>query len=119
MESISPSIAGQSTPLELIRVFGSRQHGVVARWQLLQAGVDEDVIERLLDGERLLRVQWGVYGVGHRPLGARSREMAVVLLAGKRGALAWHSSAAMWAMTRPWRGPVHAIGPSRARARGL
>jgi very-short-patch-repair endonuclease len=36
--------------------------------------------------------------------------MAVVLLAGPAGALARESSAGLWLMTRPWRGPVHAIG---------
>jgi very-short-patch-repair endonuclease len=36
--------------------------------------------------------------------------MAVVLLAGPRGLLAWQSSAGLWSMTRPWRGPVHVLG---------
>ncbi len=39
----------------------------------------------------------------------------MVLLAGPTGALARESSAGLWGMTRPWRGPVQAIGPkSRA-----
>ena len=82
----------------------------MARWQLVEAGLEDWEVQGLVRAERLVRVQWGVYGVGHRPRGPRSREMAVVLLAGKRGALAWQSSAALWAMTRPWHGPVHALG---------
>jgi len=58
---------------------------------------------------RLLPLYRGVYAVGHRPVGPRSREMAVVLLAGRAGALGLHSGAALWEIRR-WRGPVHAIG---------
>ena len=34
--------------------------------------------------------------------------MAVALLA--NGPVAWHSAAGLWAITRPWHGPVHALG---------
>ena len=51
------------------------------------------VIEHMVAAGRLLPLYRGVYAVGHRPVGPRSREMAVVLLAGDTGALARQSSA--------------------------
>jgi hypothetical protein len=85
------------------------QHGVVARRQLLRV-LDEAVVDNLVDTRKLVPLHRGIYGAGHRPVGPRSREMAVALLAGERGALAWQSAAALWSMTRPWRGLVHALG---------
>ncbi|HET9039356.1 MAG TPA: type IV toxin-antitoxin system AbiEi family antitoxin domain-containing protein [Gemmatimonadales bacterium] len=95
------------------------QHGIVARRQLLRAGLTESAIEHMLAAERLIPLYRGVYAVGHRPAGPRSRDMAVVLLAGDTGALAWQSSAGLWAMTRPWHGPVHAIGPKSLSGPGF
>ncbi|HEU5063273.1 MAG TPA: type IV toxin-antitoxin system AbiEi family antitoxin domain-containing protein [Solirubrobacterales bacterium] len=43
-----------------------RQHGVVARHQLLDLGLGEDAIERRLALGRLHRLLPGVYVVGHR-----------------------------------------------------
>ena len=85
------------------------QHGVVARRQLLRAGLSRRAVDHLIGRGSLLPLYRGVYAVGHRPVGVRSREMAVVLMGGVR-ALAWQSALAMWAMTRPWLGPVHALG---------
>ncbi len=94
------------------------QHGVVARSQLLRAGLSRRAIDHMLEAGRLVPLHRGVYAVGHRPVGPRSREMAVVLLAGRRGALSLYSSAGLWAMTRPWHGPVHAVGPKSRRGNG-
>jgi very-short-patch-repair endonuclease len=87
----------------------SPQHGVVARRPLLRAGLTRDEIDHLVAAGSLLPLYRGVYAVGHRPVGVRSREMAVVLMAGVR-ALARQSAQALWAMGRPWHGPVHAVG---------
>ena len=85
------------------------QHGVVARWQL-RKHLSRDEVDHLLNARKLRSLHRAVYAVGYRPVGPRSREMAVVLLAGETGALAWQSSAGLWAITRPWHGPVHALG---------
>jgi hypothetical protein len=94
------------------------QHGVVARWQL-RARLSRDEVDHLLDARKLCSLYRGVYAVGYRPVGPRSREMAVVLLAGRGGALAWHSSAALWKMRRPWHGPVHALGSKSRKGPGF
>ena len=104
------AISGQLAPHAADRRRSrARQHGVVARWQLVQAGLAEPVIDNLVDTRKLISLHRGIYAAGYRPVGPRSREMAVVLLAGRRGALAGESSAGLWCMTRPWRGPVHAL----------
>ena len=112
MGTVDPAIACERSPLAVAGRIAGPQHGVVARRQLLRAGLKRRAIDHLLAADRLILLYRGVYAVGHRPVGPRSREMAVALLA--RGPVGRHSSAALWSMTRPWHGPVHAIG-SKAR----
>jgi very-short-patch-repair endonuclease len=118
VETFDRPIARKVTPLAVAARIAAPQHGVVARWQLLRAGLSRDQVDHLVGSERLLRLHRGVYAVGHRPVGPRSRDMAVVLLAGRHGALSRHSAAGLWAMTWPWHGPVHAIGPKPRRGDG-
>jgi very-short-patch-repair endonuclease len=84
------------------------QHGVVARHQLLRAGLKRRAVDHLVAAGILILLYRGVYAVGHRPVGPRSREMAVALLA--RGPVSLHSAAGLWAIRRQWHGPVHALG---------
>ncbi len=94
-----------------------RQHGVVARRQLLEAGVASHVIDRRLRAGRLRRVHQGVYQVG--PVTApRAREMAAVLACGPSAVLSHGSAAALWRLT-PERdaGPVEVITRAGARSR--
>ena len=116
METVDPARAGLRSPLEVAARIASRQHGVASRRQLLRAGLTESAIEHRLAAGSLLPLYRGVYAVGHRPVGPRSREMAVALLA--RGPIARPSAAALWAMTRPWHGPVHAIGAKPRKGEG-
>ena len=119
MESIDRPIARKVTPLAVAAAIASPQHGVVARRQLLGAGLKRRAVDHLIAAGTLLPLYRGVYAVGHRPVGPRSRDMAVVLLAGPTGALARESSAGLWAMTRPWRGPIHALGPKSRSGPGF
>jgi very-short-patch-repair endonuclease len=119
VESIDRPIARKVTPLGVAAAIAGPQHGVVARRQLLRAGLSRDQVDHLVAAGGLILLYRGVYAVGHRPAGPRSREMAVVLLAGPTGALAWQSSAGLWAVTRPWHGPVHALGPKSRSGPGF
>jgi hypothetical protein len=119
VESIDSDIRRKVTPLGIAAAIAAPQHGVVARRQQLRAGLSRDVVDRMARGGKLILLYRGVYAVGHRPVGPRSREMAVVLLAGARGALGRESSAALWAMMRAWRGPVQAIGQKSRRGPGF
>ena len=70
-----------------------RQHGVIARWQLLELGFTAKAIEHRLAVGRLHRVHRGVYAVGRPDLTRKGLWMAAVLACGP-GALLSHKSAA-------------------------
>jgi very-short-patch-repair endonuclease len=70
-----------------------RQHGVVARWQLLNLGLGARAIEHRLARGRLHSVARGVYAVGRADLGQKGRWMAAILYCGE-GAVLSHGSAA-------------------------
>jgi very-short-patch-repair endonuclease len=68
---------------------------VVARWQLLDAGVTRHEIAARLASSRLNELHRGVYLVG-AVLGAHSREMAALLACGQRSVLSHRSAASLW-----------------------
>jgi predicted transcriptional regulator of viral defense system len=76
-----------------IASLAARQHGVIARFQLLKMGLHRREVGYRLDVGRLHRIHRGVYAVGHAVLTADGRYMAAVL-AGGPGAVASHQSAA-------------------------
>jgi hypothetical protein len=77
-----------------------RQHGVVARAQLLAMGMGPRAVDHRLARGRLHLVHRGVYAVGHRLLSAEARWMAAVLVGGPGAALS-HRPAATRLALRP------------------
>lgn len=73
-----------------------RQHGVVARWQLLELGFSDEAIDHRIRRGRLHRVHAGVYAVGRPELTRHGRWMAAVLACGEGAALSHASAAALW-----------------------
>lgn len=72
-----------------------RQHGVVTRAQLLEAGLAADQVDRRLSGQRLRLLHRGVYLAG--PLVAPlTREMSAVLACGYGAVVSHASAAAIW-----------------------
>ena len=91
----------------------ARQHGVVARWQLLGMGLTSDAVRHLLRTERAHPLSRGVYAVGWRQHSDHERWMAAVLACGP-GAILSHGSAA-----RLWRiGDERALGIEVSTASG-
>jgi very-short-patch-repair endonuclease/predicted transcriptional regulator of viral defense system len=84
------SIAGQVWGL--VRA----QHGVVARWQLLELGMSAPAIRHRLSTARLHRIERGVYAVGRPTVTRRGRWMAAVLGGGPGAVLSHGSAAALW-----------------------
>lgn len=70
----------------------ARQHGLVSRRQLLQAGLAASTIADWVVATRLHPIHRGVYAVGHRRLDRDGRWMAAVLACGSGAALS-HGSA--------------------------
>ena len=80
----------------MIARLADRQHGAVARRQLLAAGMQRGAIDRRVASGRLRRVYRGVYVVG--PLTREGRWMAAVLAAGSDAVLSHLSAAALWGL---------------------
>ena len=75
-----------------------RQHGVVARDQLVAIGVDRNRIRRRLEQGRLHSVHRGVYAVGHRRLTRQGRRMAAVLACRPEAVLSHRTAGALWGL---------------------
>jgi very-short-patch-repair endonuclease len=75
-----------------------RQHGVVARWQLLERGWTEEEVRWRIHSGRLHRLHAGVYAVGHDLIPQRGWWMAAVLASAPDALLSHHSAAALWGL---------------------
>ena len=83
---------------ELIAWFTSRQHGVVARWQLVDAEVSRHLIDDLVRRGELIAVNRGVFRIRGAPVTREMRWHAAVLAAGSEGALSRRAAAALHAL---------------------
>jgi very-short-patch-repair endonuclease len=80
----------------VIGELAERQHGLVARRQLLDRGIARGAIEARVDRGQLHAMHRGVYAVGYRRLSVQSRWMAAVLAAGPDAALSRRSAGQLW-----------------------
>ena len=101
---------------QVIGGLAGRQHGVVARRQLLVLGLGRDQIARRLRLGRLIRLDAGVYAVGHSALTRRGRWMAAVLGCGPDAVLSHFSAAALWEIGSG-RELTHVTAPRRGQSR--
>jgi very-short-patch-repair endonuclease len=85
-----------SHPDRVIAELASAQHGVVARRQLLEAGIGREAIQFRIGRSRLFPLSAGVYAVGHVRVARCSLWMAAVLASGPRAVLSHRSAAALW-----------------------
>jgi very-short-patch-repair endonuclease len=90
-----------------------RQHGVIARRQLLDAGWSASRIDREVRTGRLHRVHAGVYAVGHRSATDAARWMAATLATD--GVLSHHSAAALHGLPISDNGLTRVTVTGRAR----
>ena len=103
----------------VIARLAARQHGVVARWQLLDAGVTPQQIKVRLRSGRLHKVHRGVYLVGHSVPPVLAMEQAALLLCSDPVALSDRSAANLWnLLPYPATAPVCVtVPPERSVAR--
>jgi very-short-patch-repair endonuclease len=94
-----------------------RQHGVVARRQLLEDGWSEDELDWRLRTGRLNRIQAGVYSLGPRQLLSRHGRWTAAVLAGGPGTVLSHwSAAALWKIRPNGRSRVDVTVAHRSRS---
>lgn len=79
-----------------ISVLAERQHGVVARRQLLDLGLGRRAISGRVERGQLHLVHRGVYAVGHRRITLKGRWMAAVLACGEGAVLSHRSAGQLW-----------------------
>ena len=91
-----------------------KQHGVVARWQLLELGLSRRAIQHRLKIGRLHWVMRGVYAVGRAELTPLGRWMAAVLASGPNAALSHRSAAGLWGIRTQGAGAFEVTVPSRS-----
>jgi very-short-patch-repair endonuclease len=97
-----------------------RQHGVVARRQLLALGFSAREIEHRVARGRLHLVMRGVYAVGWPRLTQEGRWMAAVLACGDGALLSHRSAAALWGICAESGGiDVSVRRPTRLRRPGI
>ncbi len=88
-----------------IRELAERQHGVVARRQIVALGVDAGLIQGRLDNGRLVPVYQGVFALGHSLLGRKGRWVAAVLACGPGAVLSHGSAGELWDVRRAFGHP--------------
>jgi REase_MTES_1575/Transcriptional regulator, AbiEi antitoxin len=91
-----------SDPVDaLISALADRQHGVVARRQLVELGVSDRAIHARLPRRLLVPLHRGVYAFGHDKLTLEGRWLAAVLAAGSGAVLSHRDAAALHGMRKP------------------
>lgn len=95
-----------------------RQHGVVARDQLIACGMNSDAINHRIERGRLHRLWRGVYAVGRLEIGERGRWMAAVLTCGPDARLSHRSAARLWGFQLRHSSMIDIAIPSRVARRG-
>ncbi|HEV2873665.1 MAG TPA: type IV toxin-antitoxin system AbiEi family antitoxin domain-containing protein [Thermoleophilaceae bacterium] len=104
---------------ELIGRIASRQHGVVTRAQLLDAGVSDKEIRRRLERKALLRVHRGVYRVGHRAPSVEARYHAAVLACGEGAVLSGKAAGYLWGLVKGTAPPPEVTTKTERRIKGI
>jgi very-short-patch-repair endonuclease len=90
---------GESSARErgwMVAALAKRQHGVVARRQLLGLGMSSRAVDGRIGRGQLHEVFRGVYVVGARRISRKGRWLAAVLAAGEGVVLSHRSAARLW-----------------------
>jgi very-short-patch-repair endonuclease len=94
-----------------------RQHGIVARWQLLEIGMSEEMVKTRLRHGGLHRFHRGVFAYGHRAITQDSRWMAAVLALGPHAVLSHRSAGQIWGLVPRSGIAPEVTRPTRAKGR--
>lgn len=104
----------QPNPDTAVAELAARQHGLVSRRQLVDAGLGPNAIGRRVRIGWLHRMHRGVYAVGHRALTDEARWLGAVLAHGDGAALSHSCATALWEIRRYSGTWIDVTIPSRA-----
>ncbi|MFZ1995937.1 MAG: hypothetical protein WAU75_17640 [Solirubrobacteraceae bacterium] len=96
-----------------------RQHGHVARCQLLALGVSQGLIAGRLGAGDWVAIHKGVYCIGPRRDDPISRAAAAVLACGDGAALSHSSAATLWGLEARWSFPLEVTAKGRRDRPGI
>jgi hypothetical protein len=96
-----------------------RQHGHVARWQLLGMGVSQGLIAGRLASGAWVAVHKGVYCIGPRRNDPVSRAAAAVLACGPEAVLSHASAGSIWGFLPRWSFPLEVTAERRRDRPGI
>jgi hypothetical protein len=96
-----------------------RQHGVVTRKQLLDAGISKEEIRRRIKKGALLAVHRGVYRVGHRAPSVEARYLAAVLACGDGAVLSGEAAGYLWGLLKGTAPPPEVTAPTNRKVKGV
>ena len=108
-------------PDRRVAVLAARQHGVVARRQLLALGFSPMMVKTRVAAGRLHRIHRGVYAVGHGKLTLKGRWMAAVLACGPEAFLSHRAALALWDVQQKESGAIEVTvrGPGKPGPDGV
>lgn len=99
-------------PDRTLAEIATRQHGVVARDQLLWAGLSPKAVTRRVHSGRLHRLYRSVYAVGHTDLSREGRWLAAVFACGEGTVLSHQSAGHLWKISPTSPAVVHVTVPT-------
>src|SRR4051812_13452543 len=111
--------AGQTPIDRAIAKLSTKQHGVIAIWQLWELGLSTRAVDARVEAGRLLRLYRGVFAVGHRALTSGGPLMAAVIACGPQSLLSHVDAAELHGFRRRGyvRSRIHVTAPTRAGRR--
>lgn len=101
-----------------ISLLADRQHGHVAREQLLALGLSARAVAARVRAGKLIRAHAGVYAVEAPRRTALARAAAAVLACGPEAALSHESALALWGL-REWPATPEVTAPTEKRRPGI
>jgi very-short-patch-repair endonuclease len=107
--------------IQVCSALAARQWGVVARRQLMKAGIGRHVIDHFVKCGFLHHLHRGVYAVGHTALPRFGREQAALLACGEGAVLCGRSALYVWGVleTEPPEVEILVAGRHCRRRRGI
>jgi very-short-patch-repair endonuclease len=111
----APQRAGWGVAVGLARA----QHGVVALWQLAQAGVRPATVRGWVRAKRLVPLYRGVFAAGHDSLRREGLWLAAVLACGPGAVLSHAAAGALWGIRRSAATRIDVTAPIRTGRRQL
>jgi uncharacterized protein DUF559 len=94
-----------------IRGLAERQHGVVARWQLLDLDIAPTTLRSRCENGALVPLFQGVFALGHLRLSQEGRWMAAALACGRGAVLSHFSAGQLWGLCGSY-GPIEVLRQS-------